>query len=307
MKKWNEIFMDKLKKTGAIVLICLMTLQLAAVTVSTMRSDRPLAEPETESVGAATAESRNDPPDPAQIPAQTSPVMSDEPSEPQDIPQIAPPTVTTEPSVTTDDAADTTDEIHIGGYEGGHTIDEDDPTADPTEPIPSPTEESDPAAPETEPQDSTPAEAPPAAPATSEGQGGLYDIADPDPDYGYKVVKVTGEDRELLEALIMGEAGNQGFIGVALVAQCIKDAMVYRGYETVAEVRAKLKYSGSITKTPNEDVKKAVAYIFDEGGYAVKHPIMYFYSCKNGIKNGFHETQEFVVQYKYHRFFWRIK
>ncbi len=105
----------------------------------------------------------------------------------------------------------------------------------------------------------------------------------------------------------MGEAGDQGYIGAAMVAQCIKDAMIYDGYTSVAAVRKSLKYSGSISRQPNNDVKKAVAYIFDEGGYAVQHPILYFYYSANGIKKGFHETQEFVVQYKDHRFFWRKK
>ncbi len=301
--------MSKLKKTGALVLIGLLALQFAAVTVSTMRSDAPLAEPATETVGTVTTESKKDPSGDAQAPALTSPVMNAEQTGSHDIPQIAPPTVTAVPPVTTG-APDTTDEIQVGGYESGHTDDSDEPTVEPTLPIPSTNEGETPEIPQTEPPqtepiDTTPAEAPPAAPATSEGQGGLYDIADPDPTYGYRVVTVTGEDRKLLEALVMGEAGNQGFIGAAMVAQCIKDAMVIDGYETVAEVRVRMKYSGSITRTPNEDVIKAVAYIFDEGGYAVQHPMLYFYYSRNGIKKGFHETQEFVVEYKDHRFFMR--
>lgn len=313
MRKWIEI-MGKMKKAGSLVLICLLILQLAAGALSTARSDEPIAAPDVDSV-ETSAEQTESKPEKLQTPDSGEADLSSAESP------------LTEP-VTENDPADTTDEIQLGGYEGMHTDSDEDLTA----PIPSQTGEEDPdvpvtdeitadvpatAAPETvpviteptepDPADLLPVEAPAAAPASSEGQGGLYDIADPDPNYSYKVVKVTGSDRDLLERLVMGEAGDQGYIGAAMVAQCIKDAMTYQGYKTVAEVRSKMKYSGSVSRKPNSDVIKAVAYIFDEGGYAVQHPMLYFYYSRNGIKKGFHETQEFVVQYKDHRFFWKKK
>lgn len=127
----------------------------------------------------------------------------------------------------------------------------------------------------------------------------LLDIEQTDPEYKGKQLDVTGEDRELLERLVHGESGNQGFTGAALVAQAIRDAMVYDGYDSVYEVRSALGYAGRVDLEPNQDVKDAVAYVFDEGNSAVQHRILYFYSS-NG---GWHETQNFIVEYKAHRFF----
>ena len=130
----------------------------------------------------------------------------------------------------------------------------------------------------------------------------LLDIDNPDTSYNGTSVALTAEDRDLLERLVMGEAGAEGYEGAALVAQCIRDTMVYKGYESVAAVRKGCKYSGSISKEPNQDVKDAVAFIFDEGGYAVRHKVFYFYAYK-WCKSSWHETQPFVIQYGGHRFF----
>ena len=141
--------------------------------------------------------------------------------------------------------------------------------------------------------------------STTKTQGGLLDIAKPDPNYTGTAIKVTGSDRDILERLVMGEAGNQGFEGAALVAQCIRDMYLAGGFSSVDAVRRNCGYSGSLKRTPNQDVLDAVSYIFDQGGYAVKHRIFYFYSPAN-MSNGyskFHESQNNIINYKDHKFF----
>lgn len=130
----------------------------------------------------------------------------------------------------------------------------------------------------------------------------LLDIESPDENYTGCIIELTAEDRDLLEKLVQGEAGGEGLEGAALIAQAIRDTMVYKGFDSVAEVRKALKYSGSIKKEPNQDVIDAVAYIFDEGGIAVKHNIFYFYNPKRAISK-FHESQKFIIEYGGHRFF----
>lgn len=135
--------------------------------------------------------------------------------------------------------------------------------------------------------------------------GGLLEIANPDPNYKGTAINISGEERDLLERLVMGEAGGQGFEGAALVAQCIRDVMVTDGISSVEQVRQQLRYSGGINKEPNDDVKKAVSHIFDNGGYAVKHRIIYFYAprwMKSGTSS-FHESQVFVIEYGGHKVF----
>ena len=112
----------------------------------------------------------------------------------------------------------------------------------------------------------------------------------------------VGEQREFLERLVMGEAGNQGFEGAALVAQSLRDNMIAKGTTDVKELKKKMAYSGSTSREPNEDVKAAVAFIFDQGGCAVQHRINYFYNPEI-VSSSFHESQQFIIEYGNHRFF----
>jgi hypothetical protein len=137
---------------------------------------------------------------------------------------------------------------------------------------------------------------------TVEQSEALFEIDSPDENYTGTIVELTDSDRDLLERLVSGEAGGEGFEGAALVAQTIRDTMVYKGFNSVSDVRSALKYSGSIKKEPTQDAIDAVAYIFDEGGIAVKHPIFYFYN-PSLCKSSWHERQLFIIEYGGHRFF----
>lgn len=136
-------------------------------------------------------------------------------------------------------------------------------------------------------------------------QGGLLEINNPDPEYTNKVVSITGNNRDNLERLVMGEAGGEGFEGAALVAQAIKDTMILEDEYSVVKIKDDYGYCADFSKTPNEDTLDAVSYVFDEGGYAVKHRLIYFYAPR-WVKNNwsrFHESQNFIIQHKGHKFF----
>ena len=138
--------------------------------------------------------------------------------------------------------------------------------------------------------------------SNTQTQGGLVDIANPDPNYTNRVVNITGADRDVLERLVMGEAGNQGFIGAALVAQALKDMYILGNYSTIEQVRVNCGYYGSLSRKPNQDVLDAVNYVFDQGGYVVKHRVLYFYA-PSIVNSAWHESQQLVIQYNGHRFF----
>ena len=53
-----------------------------------------------------------------------------------------------------------------------------------------------------------------------------------DESYEGVQVSLTSKDRDLLERLVQGEAGAEGFIGAALVAQTLRDTMVSLVYMT---------------------------------------------------------------------------
>lgn len=131
-----------------------------------------------------------------------------------------------------------------------------------------------------------------------------YLLAIDNPDTTYKCPKVTlsKEDRELLERLCYGEFGSGGFIGAALVAQCVKDAMCFEGYESVKEVISACRYDGSTKKGTNAACKQAIKYVFDENHDAIQHKILYMYNPMV-VSSQFHESQNYIMTYQDVRFF----
>lgn len=130
----------------------------------------------------------------------------------------------------------------------------------------------------------------------------LLDISNPDPSYVGYSVSLNDEDRDMAERILMGEAGGEGYIGMALVAQCIRDTYVNGSYSSIAQLLKVNGYYGSTSITPSQTAKDVVNYIFDQGGSAVQHNIRIFYAT-NMCSSAWHEAQDFVVQYNYVRFF----
>lgn len=122
-------------------------------------------------------------------------------------------------------------------------------------------------------------------------------------DYNYhgQSVYLSESERVELAHLIMGEAGGEGFEGCCLLAQCVRDAMVYRGYDTISEVISGMSYYGYKYETC-DDVEDAIDYIFVQGNSAVQHRILVMYAS-DLCEGGWHETQNFVYQHNYVRFF----
>ena len=146
---------------------------------------------------------------------------------------------------------------------------------------------------------------PPQTPADYNAQwnsGYLVAIDNPDYTYSCSKVNLTDEDRDLLERLCMGEFGSGGFIGAALIAQSVKDAMCFDGYPTVADVIVECRYTGSTDIGTNDACRQAVRYVFDDNRDAVQHRIMYMYNPYM-VQSAFHESQNFILSYQGVRFF----
>ena len=112
-------------------------------------------------------------------------------------------------------------------------------------------------------------------------------------------ISLSSYDRAKLERLVMGEAGSTGYYGCALVAQCIRDAMVRSDTSSIDKIISDYGYYGSTATEPNSDVKNAVSFIFDQNSSAVDHRILVFYVGNSS----WHETQNFVTEYCGMRFF----
>lgn len=130
----------------------------------------------------------------------------------------------------------------------------------------------------------------------------LMDIDNPDPNYKSYSIHLSDSDRDLAERILMGEAGSMGYTGMALVAQSLRDAYVRGGYSNIASVISDYGYYGSTSIKPSQTCKDVVNYIFDQGGSAVQHRVIAFYSTQY-CSSPWHETQNFICQIGKVRFF----
>ena len=132
--------------------------------------------------------------------------------------------------------------------------------------------------------------------------GYLLNIDNPDPNYTSYAIHLSDADRDLAERIVMGEAGSMGYTGMAIVAQCLRDAFVMGGHSDIATVISKYGYYGSTSIKPSQTCKDVINFIFDQGGAAVQHRTLVFYSTTY-CQSSWHEAQEFVCQYGPVRFF----
>lgn len=112
-------------------------------------------------------------------------------------------------------------------------------------------------------------------------------------DYGYipKAISLSGDEREEITRIVMGEFGGGGFTGCALIAQCIRDAIDSYGYSAMS-IKSSMQYYG-YNSYPSAECYEAVDWIFD-GNAAVQHRIL----VMNNSSGGWHATQNFVVYYQ---------
>lgn len=115
-----------------------------------------------------------------------------------------------------------------------------------------------------------------------------------DPNYQGQVYKLTDKERTEIERIVTGEFGNC-MEGALLIAQCLRDALVYGEASSPLKIRKEMGYDGYNTNV-SDTAKQAVNYIFDQGGMAVKHRIYVMYATY--ISSPWHETQNFVYEQK---------
>lgn len=111
---------------------------------------------------------------------------------------------------------------------------------------------------------------------------------------------LTDAERDVVERVVMAEAGGESFEGQMLVAQCILNAAEKRGVDP-SEAVVLYNYTKS-RPDPTQRVKDAVAAVFDRGETVVDEPILYFYNPAL-VTSDFHESQIFVIEEGGHRFF----
>lgn len=111
--------------------------------------------------------------------------------------------------------------------------------------------------------------------------------------------KLTSDERNEIEQVVMAEAGTECREGIMAVAQCVLNASEKEGIRPTEAV-LEYKYTPD-REEPNEAVKEAVRAVFDNGETVTDEPILYFYATY--IDSEWHETKRFVMQIGVHRFF----
>ena len=125
------------------------------------------------------------------------------------------------------------------------------------------------------------------APTTTEAPKGPY-------------YALTEYERDLVERVVMAEAGAEPYKGQMAVAQCILNACQLR-QALPAQVVVNLKYTKA-RPNPTDSVKQAVAAVFDDGATVFSRDVLYFYAPAM-TTSSWHESQEYVMTIGGHRFF----
>lgn len=121
------------------------------------------------------------------------------------------------------------------------------------------------------------------------------------PDTASVRYALTDAERDLVERVVMTEAGGEGYDGQRLVAQCIlntAEAMDLRPDEVVL---APNQYAAPAWEA-SQEVKDAVSAVFDSGDMVTEEPIRWFYAPRY-IYSAWHESKVFALEYGGHRFF----
>lgn len=111
---------------------------------------------------------------------------------------------------------------------------------------------------------------------------------------------LTDAERDVVERVVMAEAGGESFEGQMLVAQCILNACEKTGTQP-SEVVVTFKYAPA-RPDPTDSVREAVAAVFDAGEFITDEPVMFFYNPAK-VTSTWHESQTFVIEVGGHRFF----
>lgn len=115
-----------------------------------------------------------------------------------------------------------------------------------------------------------------------------------------KYYELTETERALIEQVVAAEACGEPFKGQLAVAQCILTACKR---DNIRPAQAIKKYGYTTAyATPTDNVKEAVAAVFDLGDGATDEPIIFFYAPARTTSE-WHESQIFVIEIGNHRFF----
>ena len=116
------------------------------------------------------------------------------------------------------------------------------------------------------------------------------------------IFKITEEEREVIEKVVMAEARGESLEGQMAVAQTIRDRCIERGQDPIEVCTAPNQYA-TIDMPATDRVKDAVMFVFDYGHSVFEFPTMYFYQSEMIDEPEFLAEKTFRGQIGPHRFF----
>lgn len=114
--------------------------------------------------------------------------------------------------------------------------------------------------------------------------------------------ELTAEERDLIERVVMSEAGGEEYVGQQAVAQCILNACEINNARP-AEIIDWMSYTTNRPQA-SQSVKDAVSDVFDDGVTVLPETAMYFYA-PNLVYSAWHESQIYLDTIGCHKFFAR--
>lgn len=117
-------------------------------------------------------------------------------------------------------------------------------------------------------------------------------------------VPLSAEQLDLVERVVMAEAGNQPYAGQLAVAQCILDRMTTYDMDAESVIYAPSQFAAPYSKGPvTQSVKEAVYAVFHDGQRIATAPLLFFYSTAGGFVSTEHEGRQYVMTIDDHKFF----
>ena len=112
--------------------------------------------------------------------------------------------------------------------------------------------------------------------------------------------ELSAAERDIVERVVMAEAGGECYEGQMLVAQCILNA-AEKTATAPSEAIATYQYTKARPE-PTQSVRDAVKAVFDDGQTITDELVMFFYNPAR-VTSTWHESQIFITEVGGHRFF----
>lgn len=116
--------------------------------------------------------------------------------------------------------------------------------------------------------------------------------------------KLTDEERDLIERVVMGMTEHEDITTQKAVAQCILNACNITN-KRPEEIIKSLRYP-LYRPEPTDEVKESVSKIFDDGEIVIDKNAMYLYAPSD-MESQWHETQQYICTIGKYKFFARNK